>query len=139
MLVLDTNVISELRKRPSRVDAQVALWAASVDFETVFLTVVTLLELEIGILRIGRRDKAQADSLRRWVDERVIDTFRGRILPFDDKAALACAALHVPNPMPDRDAFIAAIALVHDATVVTRNVTDFARAGVKLLNPWDAT
>ena len=135
--LLDTNVHSELR-RDDRADATVRKWAMECRSQDFFLSAITILEIELGVLRLARRDPQQSQPLRSWI-EKTLGDFAGRILPIDADVALRCAALHVPNPKPDRDAYIAATALVHDLTVVTRNVRDFANTGVKLFNPWDAT
>ena len=95
-------------------------------------------ELEIGVLRIERRDPAQGELLRRWLDDRIMAAFAGRVLPIDTRVARRSAALHVPNPRPIRDGFIAATALVHGLVLVTRNVSDFEPLGVRLLNPWES-
>ncbi len=136
--LLDTNVISEFRKtEAARGDAQVARWAAHVDAGDLYFSVVTLLELEIGALLIGRRDPEQAQILRKWLEGYVVKSFSGRVLDIDRSIALRCAALHVPDKRPERDAWIAATALVHGMTVVTRNVADFLPMGVAVLNPWE--
>jgi toxin FitB len=101
-----------------------------------FISTITLMELEAGVLLVQRRDADQGAMLRAWLNGQVIPGFAGRILPVDDAVALRCAALHVPDPRPERDALIAATALVHGMTVVTRKVADFAPTGVALLNPW---
>jgi toxin FitB len=137
MYLLDTNVLSELRRR-DRTDANVARWADAADPEALHLSVVTILEVELGVLSVARRDAAQGDLLRRWVDTRVLPAFAGRILPVDVAVARQCARLHVPDPKAERDALIAATALVHGLQVVTRNVADFAGTGVALVNPWQA-
>ena len=140
MLLLDTNVISELRKvGDGKADTNVVAWLSSVDATTCYLSAVTLMEIELGILRIERRDPAQGARLRAWMDQRILPEFAARTLPVDTAVALRCAPLHVPDPRPERDAFIAATALAHGMTVVTRNVADFAPTGVPLLNPWDAS
>lgn len=137
MQLLDTNVVSELRKlRSSRMDAQVKRWAKTAPASGFFISVITLMELEAGVLLVARRDPAQAAVLRAWMSDQVIPGFAGRVLAVDEAVALRCAALHVPDPRPERDALIAATALVHGMTVVTRNVADFAPMGVPLLNPW---
>ena len=137
MHLLDTNVVSELRKlRSGRVDRQVSRWATSMPAGGFFISAITLLEIEMGVLLMAQRDARQGALLRAWMNEQVISTFAGRVLPVDDAVALRCAALHVPNPRPERDALIAATALVHGMTVVTRNVADFMPMGVALLNPW---
>jgi predicted nucleic acid-binding protein len=139
MFILDTNVISELRKvGDGKADANVVAWLSSVDAGTLYLSAITLMEIELGVLRIERRDPLQGARLRAWVDRRVLPEFADRTLPVDSAVALRCAPLHVPNPRPERDAFIAATALVHGMTLVTRNLADFAPIGVPLVNPWDA-
>jgi predicted nucleic acid-binding protein len=138
MYVLDTNVVAELRKsKARRADKNVTAWAKSVAPASLFISAVTVLELELGVLRIERRDMAQGAILRTWLDGYVTPAFAGRILAIDAIVAQRCAALHVPDPKPDRDALIAATALVHGMTIVTRNVNDFKSAGVALLNPWE--
>ena len=140
MFILDTNVLSELRKTVTgRADRRVLDWSNSVDDARIFLSSVTILELETGALRLEwRGDTAQARALRTWLEDQVLTVFKGRILPIDTAVARRCAALHVPDRRPDRDAFIAATALVHNMTVVTRNTADFEGAGAKLLDPWQA-
>ncbi len=139
MFLLDTNVVSELRKiRLGRADANVARWADSVETVDLYLSSITVQELEIGVLLAERRDPAQGAVFRAWLDQHVLPAFTGRILPVDTAVALRSARLHVPNPRPVRDGLIAATALVHGMTVVTRNVADFEPCGVAWLNPWDA-
>ncbi|HSW70843.1 MAG TPA: type II toxin-antitoxin system VapC family toxin [Gammaproteobacteria bacterium] len=138
MYLLDTNVISELRKAKSRnIDKNVAKWAQHVSAASLFLSVITILELETGILSVARRDSTQAAVLRTWMDTHVFPTFSERILPFDVAVAQRCAKLHVPDRKSDRDAIIAATALVHGMTMVTRNVKDYEQIGVELVNPWE--
>jgi predicted nucleic acid-binding protein len=138
MFVLDTNVVSELRKvRSGKADPHVAHWADSVDAGSLHVSAITILELEIGISQIERRDPRQGAMLRAWMDTLVLPEFNGRILPVDTAVARSCARLHVPDPRAERDALIGATALVHGMTVVTRNLADFAPIGVPLLNPWD--
>jgi predicted nucleic acid-binding protein len=137
MFLLDTNVISELRRaRNGRADVAVTTWASSVSQNSMFLSTITVLELETGVLQAERRDPAQGVVLRRWLHGQVLPGFAGRILGFDLPVALHCAILHVPNPRSYRDALIAATGIVHGMTVVTRNVADFAGTGVAVLNPW---
>jgi len=137
MFLVDTNVVSELRKaRTPRIDNNVLAWSSGVSTSSVFVSVVTILELEKGVLGVARRDTDQAAILRRWLDEHVLTAFAERILPIDTAVARRCAALHVPDPRPERDALIAATALVHALVVVTRNVVDFASLGVRTLDPW---
>jgi predicted nucleic acid-binding protein len=135
MFLVDTNVVSELRRR-SRADPRVRAWSAATHEAQIFISVVTVFELERGILLVERRDPVQAHHLRRWLETRVLPEFESRIIPIDMAVARRCAALHVPDPRPDRDAFIAATALVHGMTVVTRNAADFEGTGVSVLNPW---
>ena len=135
MFLLDTNVVSELR-RPDKAERHVLEWAGRVPVASFFLSVVTLLELELGALRVARRDAAQGTVLRDWIDGQVLPRFEGRILPVDTAVAQECARLHVPDPRADRDALIAATALVHGMTVTTRNVSDFEPMGVAVFNPW---
>ena len=140
MLLLDTNVVSELRKvGDGRADPGVMAWLAGTDASSCYVSALTLMELEIGILRLERRDPAQGNLLRRWMESRVMPEFAERTLPVDTAVALRCARLHVPDPRAERDALIAATALVHGMRVVTRNVADFAATGVPLLNPWTAS
>ena len=137
MFLLDTNVVSELRKvRAGRADKHVARWAEQVDAAELFISVVTLQELEMGVLLAERRDAKQGAALRAWLDGQVLPAFAERIIPIDEAVALRAAALHVPDPRPVRDAYIAATGLVHGLTVVTRNVADLEGTGVRLLNPW---
>ena len=137
MFVLDTNVVSELRKvRQGRADPGVVAWADQVDASELYLSVITLQELEIGVLLIERRDPAQGAVLRAWLDRQVLPSFAGRILAIDEAVALRGAALHVPHARPVRDGLIAATALVHRMPVVTRNEADFSPTGVPTLNPW---
>ena len=138
MFVLDTNVIAELRKiRAGKADPHVAAWADSVDAGSLHISAITILELEIGILQLERKDQRQGAVLRTWLETRVLPEFAGRIFAVDTAVAQRCARLHVPNPRAERDALIAATALVHGMTVVTRNLADFRPTGVPLLNPWD--
>jgi len=139
MFVLDTNVVSELRKiRLGKADPHVAQWADSVDAGSLHISAITVLELELGVLLLERKDQRQGALLRTWLDTQVLPEFNGRIFPVDTAVAQRCARLHVPDPRGERDALIAATALVHGMTVVTRNLADFAATGVPLLNPWDA-
>lgn len=140
MYLLDTNVISELRKsKTGKADKNVIAWAAGVPVASLFLSAITILELETGVLLIERRDRAQGEILRLWLDSHVLPAFAGRILSVDTIVAQRCASLHVPINRAERDALIAATALVHGMTVVTRNTVDFYQTGVHVLNPWEAT
>lgn len=138
MFVLDTNVVSELRKiRLGRADARVAKWADSVESVDLYLSAITVQELEIGVLLAERRDPAKGAVFRAWLNSHVLPAFAGRILPVDTAVVQRSAKLHVPDPRPVRDGLIGATALVHGMTVVTRNVADFEPFGVLLLNPWE--
>lgn len=137
MFLLDTNVVSELRKAGTgRAHPAVVAWAEGADPAALFLSVVVVLEIERGVLTTERRDPAQGAVLRAWLERQVLPAFEERILPVDAAVARRCAALHVPDPRSDRDALIAATALVHGLTVVTRNVADFSATGVRLLDPF---
>ncbi|WP_211455379.1 type II toxin-antitoxin system VapC family toxin [Collimonas antrihumi] len=137
MYLLDTNVVSELRKiRQGKADSRVAEWADSVDAVDLYLSAITVQELEIGILLAERRDPPQGAIFRAWMNSHVLPAFTGRILPVDTAVAQRSARLHVPDPRPVRDGLIAATALVHGMTVVTRNSGDFEPTGVAILNPW---
>lgn len=138
MFLLDTNVVSELR-RPDKADRNVVAWANAAPVANFFLSVISILEIELGARLIERRDAMQGAVLRAWIGDQVLTRFEGRILAIDTAVAQRCAQLHVPNPPAERDALIAATALVHGLTVVTRNVGDFEPTGVPLLNPWRAT
>ena len=133
--LIDTNVWSELRNR-GRADVHVRAWAEAAKPADLYLSVVTVFELERGVLLIERRDADQGSRLRRWLEQQVLQPFERRILPIDAAIMRRCAALHVPDPKPERDALIAATALIHRMTVVTRNVGDFEPTGAPVLNPW---
>jgi predicted nucleic acid-binding protein len=140
MYLLDTNVVSEMGKAAAgRVHPNVSAWARTVLTPHLFLSIVTVMELEIGVLLMERRDPIQGSRLRGWLEGQILPSFSGRILNIDTQIARHCAGLHVPNPTPYRDGFIAATALVHRMTVVTRNVVEFLPTGVTVLNPWQAT
>ena len=137
MYLLDTNVVSELRKlRAGKGELRVEHWIRRVPSEAMYVSVVTIEELEIGVLRMERRDSLQGALLRTWLNRGVVSTFAGRILAIDIAVAQRSARLQVPDPRPIRDTFLAATALVHGMTVVTRNVGDFESTGVAVLNPW---
>ena len=138
MHLLDTNVVSELRKVSSgRAAPNVAAWARAVPSGQLFISVVTLHELEHGVLLAERSDPRAGAVLRRWLDESVARAFDGRVLPVDEAVARLAAAFHVPDPAPFRDALIGATAIAHGLVMVTRNDRDFERfSGIRLLNPW---
>jgi len=135
MFLLDTNVVSELRK--AQADPALVAWARSVPAYRLYISAITLLEIETGILRLERRDPEQDSPLRNWLEAHVIPAFAGRVLSIDGAVARRCARLHVPDRSNECDALIAATALVHDMTVVTRNTRDFAFSGAPVLNPWE--
>ena len=135
MYLLDTNVISAFR-RPERLPEKVRAWAESVEAGDFFLSAITVLEIEQGIIARARSDAARGAILREWFDNDVLPAFADRILLFDTEIARKCAALHVPDPKPERDAMIAATAIIHGLTVVTRNIVDFEKLEVMLINPW---
>ncbi|TDD06642.1 type II toxin-antitoxin system VapC family toxin [Saccharopolyspora terrae] len=136
--LLDTNVISELRKKPGVVDSRVLEWATALSSGDACISVITVMEIELGIARVEGRDAAQGAVLRNWLEKQVLVGFSGRVLPVDVPVARRAALLHVPDPRPERDAFIAATAAVHGLTVATRNVADFQPTGVAAVNPWEA-
>ena len=137
MYLLDTNVVSELRKAGAgRADPSVTSWAASVDAAALYISVITVMELEIGMLRVERRDSAQGVLLRNWLEHQVLPAFAGRVLSIDLVVARRCARMLVPDPKADRDAFISATAAARGLTVVTRNTADFQATSVMLLDPW---
>src|SRR5690606_13396249 len=138
MYLLDTNVLSELRKvRPGKADPNVVAWAESVDAADLFVSAITIMELELGVLSIERKDATQGALLRSWLEQHVLPEFSDRTLPIDTAVAQRCARLHVPDRRGERDALIAATALVHGMAVVTRNVADFKPTGVTTVNPWE--
>ncbi len=138
MFVLDTNVISELRKSlTGGSDPRVVAWIGTIPVMQLFISAISLMELEVGVLGAERRNPLQGAVLRHWIESDVKPSFNTRILPVDQHVALQCAALHVPNRKPERDALIAATALTHQMSVATRNTRDFAGTGVRLINPWE--
>lgn len=137
MFLLDTNVVSEIRKLgDGKADARVTAWVSEREATSFYISVLTLMELEIGILRIERRDSRQGERLRTWMDRHVLPEFQERTLPVDSAVALKCARLHVPDPRAERNALIAATAIVHGLAVVTGNVSDFKATEVDVINPW---
>ena len=140
MYLLDTNVVSEIRKiQQGKADTHLSAWVRQIPANQMYISAITLLELETGIMRIERKDAAQGTTLRTWLEQQVKLTFRGRILPFDEYTAPICATMHTPDPKPITDSLIAATAKQHGLTVVTRNVKDFTETGVKIFNPFEAT
>ncbi len=139
MFLLDTNVVSEIRKiQQGKADVHLAEWVKQTPVHQMYISSITLLELEKGLMRVERKDEKQGMILRTWLEQQVKPTFQGRILPFDEHTAPICAAMHTPDPKPITDSLIAAIAKQHGLTVVMRNVKDFAETGAKVFNPFQA-
>lgn len=140
MFLLDTNVVSEVRKiGAGRADPGLARWAQELDGAAAFVSVITLHELEHGVLLAERRDPKGASPLRQWLDTDVRDAFRDRVLSIDHEVAKVAASLHVPDPAPINNAYIAATAMHHNLTMVTRNDADFSRfSAIEVVNPWES-
>jgi toxin FitB len=137
MYLIDTNVLSELRKvSAGKADKKFTKWANSVDGAALYLSTITIQEIEIGILLLERKDLKQASVFRRWLEEQVLPSFEKRILSVDVSVARRSASFYVPDPRPIRDSLIAATSVVHAMTMVTRNIADFQLPGVKVLDPW---
>lgn len=140
MYLLDTNVISEIRRLyKGKCNSNVANWVNTVSSDLMYTNAIVMMELERGVLAIERKDKAQGQNLRNWLDNQVKPSFVGKILPITDKTAQICATLHIPDHAPENDAWIASTALEHRLILVTRNVADFAKTGVKVFNPFEPT
>lgn len=135
MYLVDTNVVTGLRRR-DRADPNLAAWAQEVAPSDLFLSAVSVLELEMGVLALENRNPSLAAPLRLWLNNKVLAAFAGRILAVDAAIARRCAALHVPQRRPERSALIAATAIVHGLTVVSRNPADFEPMGIAVINPW---
>lgn len=135
--LLDTNVISELRKPAGRAAPNVRRWAQHQPTSELSISVITVMEIEVGVARLERRDSFQGDVLRKWLERDLLAAFATRILPVDLAVVRRAAAMHVPDLRPERDVLIAATALTLSLVVVTRNISDFQPLGVELLNPWD--
>jgi toxin FitB len=137
MYLLDTNVVSELRKvHAGKSHPHVKEWFESIDGSEAFISVITLQELEIGILLMERKDSTQGAILRSWVEGYVRPVFKENVLDVTDEVATMSARYYIPDPKPTRDALIAATAEVFKFTIVTRNTADFEHCSVKVLNPW---
>ncbi len=140
MYLLDTPVIAELRKAKSgKADPHVTTWASAVASQNMFMSCLSLLELEGGVAQAERKDRVAGAALRTWLDEQVMKAFDGRILPIDTAVVRKRATLHAHEPRGERDALLAATALAHGLTLVTRNLSAFRTGRVKLFNPWGYT
>lgn len=137
MYLLDTNVISEIRKvNAGKANAGVTQWTKKTSQSLMYVSVISLMEIEQGILRLERKDTVQACLLKDWFHNIVLPSFDNNVVNIDKNIALTCATLHVPDQKPANDSLIAATALIHDLTLVTRNTKDFEQTGVKLFNPF---
>lgn len=138
MYLLDTNILSEMRKMPKgKADENVVNWLYKVGDAELFVSVITLMEIERGVLGMERKDPEQGLLLRHWFETLVKPRFQNHTLYIDDtETASICARLHIPDKSPENDAWIAATALRYNLTLVTRNTKDFEHMGVKLFNPF---
>lgn len=138
MYLLNTNIISELKKLDSgKIHPQVQRWAYSINLMQTKISVVSIIEIRTGILSLARKDQAQAASLDNWFTNRLLPAYRTRTLSVDTEVALICAQLHIPTKRPINDAYIAATAIAHNLTLVTRNVRDFQGLPLILENPFE--
>lgn len=133
--LLDTSVVSELRKGP-RCDANALGWFEALDDEDVFLSVLVVGEIERGIERIRGRDPRSATRLRRWLSN-LVTTFDDRILPVTRSIARTWGKMGTPDPIPTVDGLLAATAQVHGLILATRNVTDVQHLDIELINPFN--
>ncbi|WFU07827.1 type II toxin-antitoxin system VapC family toxin [Rhizobium sp. CB3090] len=137
MYLLDTNIVSDVRRaRSGKADQAVLDWIASVPEQLLFISAVTLFEIELGILQVERRDKVQGAALRSWMEQGVKAAFQHRVVAINDQIALRCAYYSVPDPRELRDAFIGATAWERGFILVTRNTRHFQGMDIELLNPW---
>lgn len=138
MYLFDTNIVSEMRKiKRGDADKQLVTWLQSVSHTDFYTNAVVLMELQRGILGKVRKDPQQAKNLENWFQTAVKTMFEGRILPIDETTATICARLHVPNLTPENDAWIAASAIQHNLTLVTRNTKDFQHPNLRVFNPFE--
>jgi predicted nucleic acid-binding protein len=132
--LLDTNILSELRKQ-SRCDAGVRHWVEGTTGEELFVSVLVLGEIRQGVERIRLRDQNQARTLEKWLQS-ILTEFADRILPVDERVADQWGRLGLRQPVPTLDALLAATALVHDLTVISRDEDGFRNTGVRIINPF---
>ena len=138
MYLLDTNIISELKKLDSgKIHPQVQRWAYSINLMQTKVSVVSIIEIRTGILSLARKGQAQAASFDNWFTNRLLPAYRTRTLSVDTEVALICAQLHIPTKRPINDAYIAATAIAHNLTPVTRNMRDFQGLPLMLENPFE--
>lgn len=133
--LLDTNIISEIRKK-EKANPNVMAWAVATDREATCTSVIVIAEIRKGIELLRRYDQKQADMFDRWY-ARIRADLAERVLPISERVAEAWAIMNVPNPLPLMDGLLAATAKVHGLTIVTRNVSHFERAGVAVFNPFE--
>jgi predicted nucleic acid-binding protein len=134
--LLDTNVLSELR-RSQRADPAVRQWAGQLDVQQSFISVVTVLEIEHGAVMIAKKDPAFSARLIAWLHNEILPHYDARVLPIDVAVAMKCAQFGQVHANHFADALLAATALVHNLTLVTRNIGDFRDFAVPLVNPWN--
>lgn len=141
MYLLDTNIISELRLLPkNRANANFVAWASQFPDDRIFyINSVVVMELERGVMLKQRKDPEQGNILANWLYNEILPSFSGRILNIDKAVAHVCSSLHVPNPKPENDAWIAATAIAHGMTLVTHNVKDFNGINVDIIDPFKFT
>lgn len=139
MYLLDTNIVSEMRKYHNQtIDPNVAAWLKNIAPEQTFLSAISIMELRVGVLSKLRKDPKQGEALQHWYEHYVLPTYSGRILSVTPHIAAHCAELHIPNRRPFSDSYLAATALVHNFTLVTRNVKDFQGLKLRLINPFES-
>jgi predicted nucleic acid-binding protein len=134
MYLLDTRIVVEIGKAKSGgTDPGLAAWAAGVDRQRLFVSAIALLELDAAAAHLARRDRSAGGVLQAWIDDRVMAAFEGRILPVDAPVARRRAQLAYPD---SRNGLLAATALVHGLTLVTRNLAAFRAGRVRTFDPW---